>query len=286
MKRFRSATAWALLVVFSGCVTREKHEATLRELGLARDAYGRLQTEARGTERASVARIEGLEARERTLTEQLTLLQQELEVTRAQRDAHAIELAESLKDRANLEISIEKMKMALAQAAARELAAQARVAEYLDLLARFKQLIDAGKLNVRIRDGRMVLDLPTDILFASASAKLSEEGQQALTEVGRILAEIRRRFQVEGHTDNLRIRTAQFPSNWELGAARALAVVDTLIAAGVDPTALSAATYGEFRPAADNATPQSRQRNRRIEVVIVPDLSSLPGAEELQKLAK
>lgn len=286
MKRFCSATAWALLVVFSGCVTREKHDATLRELGLARGAYGRLETEARGAEREFLARIDGLEGRERTLTDQLVQLQQELEVTRAQRDAHAIELAESLKDRSNLEISIEKMKMALAQAAARELAAQARVAEYLDLLARFKQLIDAGKLKVRIRDGRMVLDLPTDILFASASAKLSEEGQQALAEVGKILAEIRRRFQVEGHTDNLPIRTAQFPSNWALGAARALAVVDTLIAAGVDPTALSAASYGEFRPAVDNATPESRQRNRRIEVVIVPDLSSLPGAEELQKLAK
>lgn len=276
----------ALLVPLTACVTREKHDATLKELDQARRAYAQANAEARSADRQARADLETLRARLVALEERMTQLQQELEVTRAQRDGHALELAEALKDRANLEVSIEKMKVALGEAAARELAASARVAEYLDLLARFKSLIDAGKLKVRIRDGRMVLELPTDILFASGSARLSEEGQRALAEVGTILAPMRRRFQVEGHTDDVPIRTEQFPSNWYLGSARALAVVDTLVAAGVEPRQISAATYGEHHPTASNENPEGRQKNRRIEVVLVPDLSLLPGAEELEKLAR
>lgn len=276
--------AWLSALLVAGCIKREHHEATLRELSAAREAYALLDHERRGTQRTYDATIENLRTKQKATGEELSALQQELEQVRAQRDAHAIELAEALRDRSNLQSSIEKMKTALALAAARELAVQARVAEYLDLLARFKRLIDAGKLSVRVRDGRMVLDLPTDILFSSASARLSEEGTRALTEVGRILTEIRRRFQVEGHTDNLPIRTEQFPSNWELGAARALAVVRTLTAAGVPPEQVSAATYGEHHPAVANETAEQRQRNRRIEIVLLPDLSLLPGSDELERL--
>lgn len=286
MKSLCSVVIFASLIPMTACVTREKHATTLKELDEARRAYAQANAEARTADRQAHAALEAARARWAALEERSTQLQQELEVTRAQRDGHALELAESLKDRANLEVSIEKMKVALGEAAARELAASARVAEYLDLLARFKGLIDAGKLEIRIRDGRMVLELPTDILFPSGSAKLSEEGLRALSEVGAILAPMRRRFQVEGHTDDVPIRTEQFPSNWQLGSARAMAVVDTLVAAGVQPREISAATYGEHHPAASNETPEGRQKNRRIEVVLVPDLSLLPGAEELEKLAR
>jgi chemotaxis protein MotB len=193
------------------------------------------------------------------------------------------QLADLVKDRSRLKESTDQLQRALAELAQRKAEADKRVAEYRNLLARFKSLIDAGKLRVKIADGRMVLELPSDVLFDSGSAKLSKEGATAVQQVASVLTTMTdRRFQVEGHTDNLPIKTAQFPSNWELAAARALGVVKAMAEAGMDSKTLSAASFGEFHPAADNSTEKGRAENRRIEVVVVPDLSSLPGFEELQ----
>ena len=107
-----------------------------------------------------------------------------------------------------------------------------------------------------------------------------------MASVATILADIPERdFQIAGHTDNVPISTQRFPSNWELGSARAIAVLRLLTSGGVDAERLSATSYAQYRPAADNDTPAGRARNRRIEIVVVPDLSSLPGFDELQSLA-
>ena len=141
------------------------------------------------------------------------------------------------------------MRGALATAAEREREAARRVAEFKDMLARFKELIDAGTLQVRVVDGRMVLTLPMDILYPSGSAKLAKEGHEALLAVGRGLATIpERRFQIEGHTDDVPIRTAAYPSNWELAAARSLGVVRALLEGGVAPQRISAASFSTIGP--------------------------------------
>ena len=194
-----------------------------------------------------------------------------------------LELTQVVKDRTRLEGTAAELTKALADARARKAQAEKRVAEFRNLLAKFKSLIDAGKLKVKIRDGRMVLALPTDVLFSSGKAKLSDEGKQAIADVAQVLATIPgRRFQIEGHTDNIPIKTRKYPSNWELAAARALGVSAAMREAGMPGTGLSAASYGEFRPAGKNETPEGREANRRIEIVLVPDLSSLPGFEELK----
>ena len=95
-----------------------------------------------------------------------------------------------------------------------------------------------------------------------------------------------REYQVEGHTDDVPIATAQYPSNWELASGRALTVVRTMIEAGLGPERVSAASYGEYKPASDNDSDEGRAQNRRIEIVVVPDLSDLPGFEELEQLAE
>ena len=144
---------------------------------------------------------------------------------------------------------------------------------YEDVLGRFRSLIDAGRLSVSISRGRLVINLPQDILFASGSATLGRDGRQTVAEVASVLAEIEdRRFQVEGHTDNVPISTAQFPSNWELSAARALSVVKILVEQGVAPDNVSGAGYGEYHPVATNTTPDGRRLNRRIEIVMLPNL--------------
>jgi len=130
----------------------------------------------------------------------------------------------------------------------------------------------------------MVLALPSDVLFESGSAKLNDVGKDTVRSVASVLVFMsNKRFQIEGHTDNVPISTTRFPSNWELAAARALVVVKSMVDGGMQHSALSAASYGEFHPAATNDTDQGRAENRRIEIVLLPDLSSLPGSEELQQ---
>ena len=87
-------------------------------------------------------------------------------------------------DRAELEQTAEKLKQALAVLSQRKSEADRRVAEYRDMLVRFKNLIDAGTLSVRMVEGRMVLALPTDVLFDSGSARLSKAGKDAVQQVG------------------------------------------------------------------------------------------------------
>ncbi|HFE44300.1 MAG TPA: cell envelope biogenesis protein OmpA [Nannocystis exedens] len=104
--------------------------------------------------------------------------------------------------------------------------------------------------------------------------------------MGQELAKIAdKEFQIEGHTDNVPIYNEKFHSNWELASARALVVLKTLRDAGLAEEQLSAASYGEFKPAADNTSEEGRAKNRRIEISIVPDLSKLPGYDELNALA-
>jgi chemotaxis protein MotB len=144
---------------------------------------------------------------------------------------------------------------------------------YEDVIGRFRSLIDGGQLAVAIDRGRMVIQLPQDILFPSGSATLSADGSRTLTEVASVLATLGgRTFQVEGHTDNVPIATAQFPSNWELSSARALSVVRILIQGGVPSESLSGAGYGEHQPVASNDDRDSRRLNRRIEIVMLPNL--------------
>ena len=149
---------------------------------------------------------------------------------------------------------------------------------------KFKSLIDSGKLKVKIVDGRMVVILASDILFPSGSAKLSKEGLEAISEVGKTLASIAgKKFQIEGHTDNIPIKTSQYPSNWNLAAERSITVLKTMIEAGMPTDRISAASFADSKPSQSNETKEGRSANRRIEIVVVPDLSTLPGFEELNK---
>lgn len=184
-----------------------------------------------------------------------------------------------------MEGTVEEMKKALAEMRNREEEQKKRLQEFQDLTARFKKLIDAGTLSVRIIAGKMVVSLGSDVLFPSGSVKLSAQGVQTIKTVTAQLSAIGKSYQVEGHTDDVPIATATFPSNWELASARALTVVKTMIDAGMPAERVSAASFGKFHPVADNTTVEGKSANRRIEIVIVPDLSSLPGYDELQKVS-
>jgi chemotaxis protein MotB len=231
----------------------------------------------------SQAQVERLQDENLRVQAQLTALQHKRASLETEQHRMTLEMTQLLEDSAQLKQSTEQLSAALAELAQRKAEADRRVAEFKGLLVRFKGLIDAGTLKVTISDGRMVLQLPTDVLFDSGSAKLSTPGKAAIAEVTRVLKEVPgRRYQVEGHTDNVPIHNPPYRSNWELAAARGLGVVRAMVDAGVDTASLSAASYGEFHPAASNAAEEGRRVNRRIEIIVVPDLSLLPGYQELQ----
>lgn len=296
--------ALVLSLASGGCVTKSVHDATLRDLAAARRSALReasdnadLETQLRNDE-TRLADLAGALTEQEDLVSALTVerakLAQELAVTKeelASLEARATgaerELAESMKTRAKLKESVDRMSEALGVLSARHMAAQARVTEYRQMLARFEKMIDAGTLDVRISEGRMVLTMPMDVLFASGSATLSHAGKDTILQVGTALATIPdKRFQVEGHTDDVPIHNEHFASNWELAAGRALVVVHTLLDTGMAPTQLSAASFGEFKPRAANRDDASRAGNRRIEIVVLPDLDLLPGNEELEQLSR
>lgn len=121
--------------------------------------------------------------------------------------------------------------------------------------------------------GKLTLTILDRVMFDSGEAQLKPGGAAVMHQIAQFLAQHPDvKIQVVGHTDNIPIHTARFPSNWELSVARALAAVHYLTErAGVAPTRVSAAGCGEFRPIADNRTPDGRARNRRIAITLLPD---------------
>ncbi len=213
----------------------------------------------------------------------------ELEAQNAQIEAALARQGENVQqlqgERETLAARLEETRRALAELREREQQAQARLATFRQLLGRFQSLIEAGQLSVRIRNNRMIVELPEGILFDTARANVKPEGRTALQQVAAVLANIENReFQVSGHTDDVPIRTRRFPSNWELSTQRAVNVAKLLVDAGVPAARLSAAGYAETQPVAANDSPEGRQQNRRIEIVLLPNLDELPDLSSLSEL--
>ncbi len=133
---------------------------------------------------------------------------------------------------------------------------------------RLESLIDDGAIDVASNELWLQITLNNRILFTTGSVSPSEQAKQVFEEVADILREVNNPIQVEGFTDNQSINTQQFPSNWELSAARASSIVKLLVSNGVAPERLSAIGYGEFQPIADNATQAGRAQNRRVVLMI------------------
>lgn len=206
------------------------------------------------------------------LQDQISTLEKSNEEKNNELSKYQSQLANTSKEKTQLRSSLDEMN--------RRDEEQRR--EFEDLQSRLKKLSDAGTLSVKMVDGKLVVNLGSDILFPSGSAKLSKEGLKTIMEVAQQLKTIPdKKFQVEGHTDNVPISTAIFQSNWELASARSVMVVKTMIKEGFNPSNISAASYAEFAPIQSNETPEGKAANRRIAIVIIPDLSVVPGLKEM-----
>ncbi|MCB9520366.1 MAG: OmpA family protein [Myxococcales bacterium] len=253
------------------CVKKGIYEDALAQLASSAEANAALQAEleqTRGTLEAQLSACRDESAARQALAdstaEELAACRSQLESARSMLDASGEEsrrLAARLEELASIEA---------------ELRDRDRI--FREIVQAFQGLIDNGYVEVAIERGRLVIKMPQDILFESGSADIGEEGRGALEQVATVLAALNgRRFQVEGHTDNVPIHTRTFPSNWELSSARALAVVHLFEETGVPPTNVSAGAFGEWQPRGENETTEGRAANRRIEIVMVPDLEAIFG---------
>lgn len=130
-------------------------------------------------------------------------------------------------------------------------------------------LIDDDLINIKKTDFWLEIDIKSSILFSSGEARLSENAEDVLATIANLLKTYPNDIQVEGFTDNVPIKTRQFPSNWELSSSRAASVVHLFQDEGIDPTRLQAIGYGEHRPIADNTSEAGRNSNRRVNLVVL-----------------
>ncbi|HZK90503.1 MAG TPA: flagellar motor protein MotB [Stellaceae bacterium] len=142
-------------------------------------------------------------------------------------------------------------------------------AAYNQLTTALAQLIGKGEVHVSLQSLGVVVDINEVLLFNSGKADLTPAALPLIDEIARILAGLHYQIQVNGFTDNVRIHTAQFDSNWDLSATRAISVVKRFVAADIDPTLLVGAGFGEYHPVASNETTDGRATNRRVSIVVV-----------------
>ncbi len=188
-----------------------------------------------------------------------------------------VKLTEANTELASLQIQLDELSQERS-------VAQEQLAEFKAMTAQLQKMIDSGRLQVTFRRGRMIVELPAQVLFPSGSADLTEQGKEAIVEVAKILRGMRdRRFIVAGHTDNVPVVKEKFASNWELSSARAVNVTQALLKGGLKPEQLVAAGYSEYDPVARNSNEKNKQKNRRIEIVLEPRLKPLPGLEKVAK---
>jgi chemotaxis protein MotB len=130
-------------------------------------------------------------------------------------------------------------------------------------------LIDAKLVTVRREAMWLEIEINTDILFPSGASDFAPAASPVLDKLAEVLKPFPNPIRVEGHTDNRPIKTSAFPSNWELSAARSASVVHEFTKAGIDPLRLEIVGFGEYHPRQPNDTPEGRNANRRVAILVL-----------------
>lgn len=268
-------TLFALCVLAgmtTACVTRKTHLATLDELSKTNADRARLadrvslletSNESLASERKGLINsVEDLRIDRANLEKERRTLQREIATLQSERDA----LHGTLQTRE-------------AELQTRDRELRNLRGTYDKLVADLESEVASGQIQIeQLREG-IRLNMPSEVLFSSGSTLLSDTGIAMLKKVAAQLRDATYRVVVQGHTDNVPIATARFPSNWELASGRADQVVRLFQGQGIKPERMMGVSYGEYHPVADNATADGRTRNRRIEVRLMPSVEKGSDAE-------
>jgi chemotaxis protein MotB len=284
----RSSLILLLALVTTGCVAQSKYQklqdmqlTTQAALDLEKERSATLQGELDGLKLRADALEENLRKVQAARDEAIRQLEADLAGAKQAGGARAAELEKTLaaarEERDAQLASLQKeLDAAKAEAAAKAAELDKLNATYGDLVKGLQNEIDQGRVTITNLKGRLTVNLIDQILFDSGSAELKPEGKKVLDKVSDVLARVNdRRISVEGHTDNVPISKsaqARFPTNWELSTARAGTVVRYLQERGVPPERLSATGFSMYRPVAANDSEENRHQNRRIEIVLLPEL--------------
>lgn len=262
-RRVRAADIgrWAMaagIVAILGCVSSGTHQQVVEH----RDRLAKDKERLTAELRRARASNESLSGERVELMNQLEDLDQGIRQLRREREELEINLAAAETERARLA----EME-----------------GTYQSLVEDLESELAAGQIQItQLREG-LRLNIGEQILFPSGSAALSPSGAQVIARVAKQLKNRNQGYRVDvrGHTDNVPIRgelTRRYPTNWELAGARAASVVRVLESSGVAARRLAATSLGEYHPVASNQTPQSRAKNRRIEIRLLPLEDNLPAA--------
>lgn len=165
------------------------------------------------------------------------------------------------------------------------IARQDSIADALNQLVKKALLgFNSDDFTTEIKNGKVYVSLSNKLLFQSGKSEIEDKGKEALKKLSEALIKNNDiDVNIEGHTDNVPIKTAQFRDNWDLSVARALNVLKVLEETKMPPTRLTASGKGEYFPKADNSTPQGKALNRRTEIILSPKLDVLFQMLEAQK---
>lgn len=239
--------------------------------------------------RAKVREIESLKKQLDAEEARNKQFQKDLDETRAKVEQLKEQLSSMGVDFASMKKDMEEQARALAEYKKRAAQLEAIKGRFELLRAKLQALTKLG-LKVVIRNNKMVIQLPGDVLFDSGRETLQAKGKEILLQVASVVRNdatlAKRDFQVAGHTDNKPYRLGVFKDNWGLSVMRAREVLAFLVDAdegGLDAKRWSASGYGDTDPLTDNDTPEGRQANRRVELVVLPALEEMISLESLSK---
>ena len=215
-----------------------------------------------------------------SLQKQRAALEQQTRELQAQR--RALEGEKTALERQQNDLRAERDTLAQ-QKAQLEAANQQTKSQYDGLVQNLQAEVKKGQLQVRQYKDMLTVEVAEQLFFDSGKAALKEQGKEVLKKVGDALKGYEdKAIRVVGHTDNVPIATAQFPSNWELSVARATTVVRFLQSSGIPPERMTASGRGEYSPIAANDDADGRRKNRRIEITLV-DRNLAQEAQEKEK---
>ncbi len=195
---------------------------------------------------------------------QLLSIQESLENTRRMNDSLSNSLAEREK-------KVQELEQVLAN---KDRAVQELKTRISNALLNFRE----NDIVVQIKNGKVYVSLAEQLLFQSGSAQVDQKGVAALQQLAKAIRDQKDlNIMVEGHTDNVPIsrKTQYMSDNWDLSVMRATSITRILTAAGVSPEQITASGRGEHAPLAANDSPENRQKNRRTEIIITPNLDEL-----------